>query len=80
MSGMMAMMAGNVQQNISNGIVLNGLTLYLDAANTSSYSGSGTTWTDLSGNGNTGTIVNSPAYTSGVGGYFNFGPTLNTSK
>jgi len=80
MSGMMAMMAGNVQQNISNGIVLNGLTLYLDAANTSSYSGSGTTWTDLSGNGNTGTIVNSPAYTSGVGGYFNFGTALNTSK
>ena len=80
MSGMMAMMAGNVRQNISTGIVLSGLTLYLDAANTSSYSGSGTTWTDLSGNGNTGTIVNSPAYTSGVGGYFNFGEALNTTK
>jgi hypothetical protein len=28
-----------------------GLVLHLDAGNTSSYSGSGTTWNDLSGNG-----------------------------
>ena len=32
-------------------IIINGLTLYLDAGNTKSYPGSGTTWTDLSGNG-----------------------------
>ena len=30
-------------------IVTDGLVLYLDAANTKSYSGSGTTWTDISG-------------------------------
>jgi len=39
-------------------IVSNGLVLCLDAANTKSYPGSGTTWTDLSGQGNTGTLVN----------------------
>ncbi len=34
----------------------------LDAGNTSSYSGSGTAWTDLSGNGNHGTLVNGTGY------------------
>ena len=37
-------------------IVTNGLVLCLDAGNTRSYPGSGTTWTDLSGNGNNGTL------------------------
>jgi len=42
----------------SNGptIVTSGLILYLDAADTNSYVGSGTTWSDLSGYGNTGTF------------------------
>ncbi|GIS08892.1 MAG: hypothetical protein CM15mP113_0220 [Pseudomonadota bacterium] len=31
------------------GIVTNNLVLHLDAGNSSSYSGSGTTWADLSG-------------------------------
>ena len=44
--------------------------LYVDAAQPSSYLGSGTTWTDLSVNTNNGTTVNSPAYT--YGGYFTF--------
>ena len=35
---------------ITSGEVNNGLLLYLNAGNTSSYSGSGTTWNDLSGN------------------------------
>ncbi len=39
-------------------ISLNGLVLCLDAANRKSYPGSGTTWTDLSGRGNTGTLTN----------------------
>jgi hypothetical protein len=43
-------------------IVTNGLVLCLDAANTKSYPGSGTTWTDLSGNGNNGTLVNGVGY------------------
>ena len=45
-------------------IVKDGLVLYLDAANPKSYPGSGTTWYDLSGNGNHGTLVNGPTYTS----------------
>jgi len=53
-------------------ISTNGLVLCLDAANPKSYSGSGTTWSDLSGNGNTATIVNSPSYVSSGGGYFSF--------
>lgn len=39
-------------------IVRDGLVLYLDAANQKSYSGTGTTWNDLSGRGNNGTLVN----------------------
>ena len=39
------------------GIVTNNLVLHLDAGNSSSYSGSGTTWTDLSGQSNNGTLV-----------------------
>jgi hypothetical protein len=45
-------------------IVTDGLVLCLDAANTKSYPGSGTTWTDLSSNGNTGTLTNGPTYSS----------------
>jgi hypothetical protein len=49
-------------------IVTNGLVLCLDAANTKSYPGSGTTWTDLSGRGNTGTLTNGPTFSSANGG------------
>ena len=37
-------------------IVTDGLVLCLDASNSKSYPGSGTVWTDLSGNGNNGTM------------------------
>ena len=40
------------------GIVTDGLKLWLDASNPLSYPGTGTTWYDLSGNGNNGTMVN----------------------
>jgi hypothetical protein len=43
-------------------VVENGLVLALDAGNSKSYPGSGTTWTDLSGNGNDGTLVNGVGY------------------
>ena len=46
-------------------VVEDGLVLCLDAGNPKSYPGSGTTWTDLSGNGNTGTLVNGVGYNSG---------------
>lgn len=52
----------------SPSIVMNGLVLCLDAGNTKSYPGSGTTWTDLSGNGITGTLTNGPTYSSANGG------------
>ena len=56
-------------------IVTDGLVLALDAANLKSYSGSGTTWTDLSSNSNTGTLTNSPTYSSNDGGYIDFDGT-----
>jgi hypothetical protein len=49
-------------------IVTDGLVLHLDAANPKSYPGSGTTWSDLSGNGNDGTLVNGPTFDSGNAG------------
>ena len=52
----------------TKGIVQSGLVLNLDAGVSSSYPGSGTTWTDLSGNGNTGTLTNGPTYSSANGG------------
>jgi hypothetical protein len=52
-------------------IVTSGLLLYADAAY--GYSGSGTTWNDMSSVNNTGTLINSPTWTQpGAGGYFTF--------
>jgi len=53
-------------------IVSSGLQLYLDASNTTSYPGTGTTWFDLSGQGNDVAMQNSGSisYTSSGGGYF----------
>jgi hypothetical protein len=59
-------------------IVTDGLILNLDAGNVSSYPGSGTTWTDLSGNSNNGTLNGSPTYTSNPG-YFTFAANKNVS-
>ena len=54
-------------------IVTNGLQLLVDAANPRSYSGSGSTWTDLSGNAKHVTLVNTPVYNSlGAASYFQF--------
>ena len=50
-------------------IVTDNLILMLDAANPRSYPGSGTAWKDLSGNGNTGTLVGTPTYNSNYNGY-----------
>jgi hypothetical protein len=49
-------------------IIQSGLTMCLDAGNTKSYIGSGTAWTDLTKNGNSGTLTNGPTYTSSFGG------------
>jgi hypothetical protein len=56
-------------------IITDGLVLYLDAGNTASYPGSGTTWTDLSGNGNNGTLVNGPTFSSANSGNIVFDGT-----
>jgi hypothetical protein len=49
-------------------IVEDGLVLFLDAANPDSYSGTGSTWLDVSGNANNGTLTNGPTFDSGNGG------------
>jgi hypothetical protein len=68
-------------------IVDDGLVLALDAGNKKSYPGSGTTWTDLSGNGNNGTLVNGPTFDGanlgsisfdGVNDYVN-GPSISST-
>jgi hypothetical protein len=68
-SGRLTMSAGGAS------IVTSGLILYLDAGNTSSYPGSGTTWTDLSGNNNSGSLVNGPTFNSASGGSIVFDGT-----
>jgi hypothetical protein len=50
-------------------IVTDGLVLALDAANNSSYPGTGSIWSDLSGNNNNGTLFNSPTFNSGPGSF-----------
>jgi len=55
--------------------VTDGLVLALDAANRKSYPGTGTTWTDISGNSNTGTLTNGPTYSSANGGSIVFDGT-----
>jgi len=52
----------------TKGVVQDGLVLNLDAGASTSYPGSGTSWSDLSGNGNNGTLKNGPTYSSDNGG------------
>lgn len=51
-------------------IISDGLQFYLDSTNTDSYSGSGTAWNDLSGNGNNFSWASTPSFTSGSPSYF----------
>jgi len=52
--------------NYTGQLVTDGLVLNLDAAKLDSYPGSGTTWRDISGNNNNGTLTNGPTF-SGIG-------------
>ena len=52
--------------------VQTGLVMHLDAADPLSYSGSGTTWIDVSGNSNNGTIVGGITYTNSNNGILTF--------
>lgn len=77
---------GNIPIPPVSNVVTDGLRLYLDAGNASSYPGSGTTWTDISGFGNNFTLVNGPTYSTESGGAIVFdgtndyatGPNSNT--
>jgi len=59
-------------------LVTDGLVLNLDAGDPRSYPSSGTTWTDLSGNGNNGTLIDSPVYSNADGGSLVFGSPTTT--
>jgi hypothetical protein len=53
-------------------ITQQGLIMHLDASDVNSYPGSGATWTDLSGNGNDGTLQNEVSFTADFNGTMNF--------
>ena len=63
----------------NNGIVTDGLVLYLDAGNPASYIGSGTAWKDISGRGHVATM-NGATYSSDNDGYFSFDGTNDYGK
>lgn len=56
------------------GAVTSNLLVNLDAGDPASYSGSGSTWTDLAGGDNNATLINTPTYSSSNSGYLNFSP------
>jgi hypothetical protein len=75
-----ATVAGGVNIGDYVPIVTSGLIARLDASNTSSYPGTGTTITDLSGQGATGTINGTISFVSaGQASYWNF-PTASDSN
>ena len=61
-------------------IVTDGLVLCLDAADSNSYPGSGSTWYDLSGNNNHFTLNNSPTYSFEGGGNIIFDGTNDEAE
>ena len=60
-------------------IITRGLVVSLDAADRNSYPGTGTSWTDLSGNDNSATLSNSPTYTSTFSGGITFNGTTQSA-
>jgi hypothetical protein len=71
-----ALSSSEVQQNyeatkykfLGENIITNGLVLNLDSANKDSYPGTGTTWYDLSGNNNNGTLTNGSSFLPNING------------
>ena len=53
-------------------LTTSGMRMRLDAAEPASYSGSGTSWNDISGNANNSTLYNSPSFSSTYGGGLTF--------
>ena len=66
-------MAGKIGNK--GGLIQSGLILYLDAGKLDSYSRTGSSWNDLSGNNNNGTLVLSPTFTTQGGGVINLNGT-----
>ena len=60
------------QLTVATPIVTNGLVLNLDAGRKSSYPNTGTTWFDISGNANNGTLTNGPIFATANGGQITF--------
>jgi hypothetical protein len=59
-------------------IVTSGLVFHVDAANPTSYPGTGTTWFDLTSNANNLVMSTTPpVYNAGNGGYFTFNGSTN---
>lgn len=80
MTGATAVVLNNVVQPTTpseSGIITSDLFMHLDASNASSYPGSGTTWTDLTVNGNDATI-NGATYSATDGGIFDLDGTNDT--
>ena len=67
-SGTLLINSGIFDEFTGAPVVDTGLQLWLDAAQTTSYPGSGATWTDLSGAGNNGTLTASPSFSSTTNG------------
>ena len=61
----------------SSNVVTSGLLLYLNATDGNSYPGTGTAWTDLSGNGYNGTLNNSPTFSNSYVSNFAFNYSNN---
>lgn len=62
---------------VEQSIVTGGLILNLDPSSNASYTGSGTTFTDISGAGNHAILSNNPVYTATAPSYFTFSGSNN---
>jgi hypothetical protein len=70
----------NAQKSRFLSIVTDSLIMNLNAGNTSSYPGTGTLWTDLSGQNNNATLVNGPTFSSSNGGVISFDGTNDSGQ
>jgi hypothetical protein len=70
-----SLIEGNINNYYSiwdSSIVQSGLVMNLDPSFKSSYSGTGSTWTDISYNGSNGTLTNGPSFATASGGQITF--------
>lgn len=72
MFGKMSSFSGPVSNTPARYVVTRGLCVHLDAGDSRSYPGTGTTWTDISGQGVNFTLRNSPTYSTSKGGILVF--------